>query len=83
MDIKSCPGAANIKGTPTLEEKVCPVCGSVIELFSNEMSTRCGCGFVAYNEIQSCVSWCNFARECVGEDAYEQIRTRKSVQSLP
>jgi hypothetical protein len=69
---EGCPGAVNIKGTPTLEEKLCPDCGRIIEIFFVDTQVQCKCGFVAYNEIQNCVSWCKYARECVGEEAYER-----------
>jgi hypothetical protein len=72
-----CPGAVNIRGTPTLEEKACPKCGESIEIFSVDMQAQCKCGFVAYNEIQNCVNWCKYARECVGEEAYERIKNIK------
>ncbi|MCL2664183.1 MAG: hypothetical protein FWE82_01080 [Defluviitaleaceae bacterium] len=68
-----CPGAANIKGTPSLKEKSCPVCGAVIEIFSSETQAECECGFVAYNEEQGCIRWCRFARDCIGGEAYDRF----------
>ena len=68
---QGCPGADAIRGAPTLKEKVCPNCGEIIEIFSNEIKVQCKCGFVAYNDIQSCIRWCARARECVGDDVYE------------
>jgi len=60
--------------TPTLHEKICPNCGSVIELFSIDTEMACEkCGFVAYNDTLSCVQWCEYARQCVGEQMYEQM----------
>jgi len=71
--MRECPGAANIKGTPELKIKTCPECGGEIELFSSEIKTACRkCGFIAFNDTQSCVSWCRYARECVGDEIYEQ-----------
>ncbi|NLB28900.1 MAG: hypothetical protein GX823_01520 [Clostridiales bacterium] len=72
-----CPGAASLRGTPTLKEKICPECGEIIEIFSTEMQVQCECGFVAYNDDQNCVSWCKYARECVGDEMYELITNRK------
>ena len=70
----SCPGAANIKGTPTLEVKICPECGVEIELFSTDVKRACPkCGFIAYNKLMSCIQWCRYARECVGDEKYEQL----------
>ncbi|MDL2237658.1 hypothetical protein LJC56_07510 [Christensenellaceae bacterium OttesenSCG-928-K19] len=77
MDVKGCPGAANIKGTPTLEVKVCPECGAEIELFSTDVKRACpGCGFLAYNTTMSCIKWCQYARDCVGDELYEQLVER-------
>lgn len=60
--------------TPTIHEKVCPRCGSVIELFSIDTQVACdNCGFVAYNDTLSCVQWCEYARKCVGDEMYEKM----------
>ena len=75
----NCPGAANIKGTPTLDVKVCPQCGAEIELFSTDVTQACKkCGFVAYNDIITCVKWCQYARECVGDEMYETLMQREA-----
>ncbi len=40
--------------TPTIHEKICPNCGSIIELFSIDTEVACEkCGFVAYNDTLS------------------------------
>ena len=31
------------------------------------------CGFIAYNDTLSCVQWCAYAKECVGEEMYEAM----------
>ncbi len=68
-----CPGAANLK-TPTLAIKKCPQCGEEIEIFSNDISVKCGrCGFVVYNDMVSCIQWCRHARECLGSEAYNRF----------
>ena len=60
--------------TPTITEKVCPNCGSLIELFSIDTEVACeNCGFVAYNDTLSCVQWCKYARQCVGDEMYEAM----------
>lgn len=60
--------------TPTIREKICPVCGSTIEIFSTDTAVACEhCGFVAYNDALSCVQWCQYARKCVGDDMYEKM----------
>lgn len=72
-----CPGSAYIKGTPTLAEKNCPNCGEKLEIFSNEIQVTCKCGFIAYNDIQSCIKWCMYARDCVGDEIYEKFTENK------
>lgn len=60
--------------TPTIIEKTCPQCGNLIEMFSIDTQMPCEhCGFVAYNDTLSCVQWCQFARQCVGDETYEQM----------
>jgi len=71
--VNECPGAVNIR-MPRLEVKNCPKCGEEIEVISNEASARCPkCGFVVYNDLLSCVEWCEYARQCVGDKAYERV----------
>jgi anaerobic ribonucleoside-triphosphate reductase len=70
----ACPGAVAIKGTPTLKIKECPECGGEIEVFSNLTSYVCKvCGFEGYNDTMSCIRWCKYARDCVGDELYDQF----------
>ncbi|MDR3279346.1 MAG: hypothetical protein LBT23_02435 [Synergistaceae bacterium] len=72
--LESCPGAIGVKGAPTIKIKVCPECGKNIEIFSNITKNPCtNCGFIVYNDSMSCVKWCRYAKECVGEELYNQI----------
>ena len=58
----------------TLTERVCPKCGNIIELFSVDTEVACDkCGFVAYNDTLSCVQWCKYAKQCVGEEMYNAM----------
>lgn len=58
----------------SINEKVCPNCGNIIELFSIDTEVACDkCGFVAYNDTLSCVQWCKYAKQCVGEEMYEAM----------
>jgi ribosomal protein S27AE len=68
-----CPGSVNIR-MPRLELRPCPKCGDEIEIASNDASAKCStCGFVIYNDTVSCVQWCEYAKECVGEKTYDRI----------
>ena len=54
---------------------MCPECGTEIEIFSNDSTVDCEkCGFTAYNDQQSCIDWCKYARECFGEEVYDKLR---------
>ncbi len=67
--------------TPTIHEKICPQCGSVIELFSIDTQMACEkCGFIAYNDTLSCVQWCEHARKCVGDEMYEHLMKVAAAQ---
>ena len=58
----------------TADEKICPNCGSIIELFSIDTQMACEtCGFIAYNDTLSCVQWCQYARKCVGDEMYDHM----------
>ncbi len=71
MLMEGCQGKPR---TLTIREKICPVCGSVIEIFSIDTQVACEkCGFVAYNDQLSCVQWCKYARKCVGDEMYEHM----------
>ncbi len=72
--LSGCPGSIGLRGAPNLKIKICPECGSEIELFSNEVSSNCEkCNFTAWNNIQSCIAWCEKAKECVGEEMYNRM----------
>ncbi|MCK4967362.1 hypothetical protein KAS50_10025, partial [bacterium] len=67
-----CPGAAHLR-TLTIEFKDCPECGEEVEIFSDELKVKCECGFEIYNNIQSCIQWCRYAKQCVGEEMYNRL----------
>ena len=69
-----CPGAANLR-TPTLKIKKCPECNGDIEIFSTDRKVNCeNCGFTVYNDIESCIQWCSYAKECVGDELINKIK---------
>jgi len=73
-----CPGAANVRGTPTLKVKKCPECDEEIEVFSGDISVTCkGCGFTIYEELESCIQWCKYAEQCVGEEVYKKLKKKE------
>ena len=71
MIMEGCQGRPR---TPTLEEKRCPRCGAIVEVFSTDTEVACdSCGQVVYNDALSCVQWCQYARKCVGDDMYRRM----------
>ena len=71
MTLDGCQGKPR---TPTIIEKICPNCGHEIEMFSIDTERTCeNCGFVAYNDTLSCVQWCQYARQCVGDEMYAHM----------
>ena len=71
MMFEGCQGKPR---TPTIHEKICPVCGNIIEMVSIDTEMPCEhCGFVAYNDTLSCVQWCKYAKKCVGEEMYNHM----------
>ena len=75
-----CPGAANMR-TPTLKIKNCPECGSEVEIFSVDRKVKCNdCGFTVYNDIESCIQWCMYAKDCVGDDFYNKMKKSQDTE---
>lgn len=72
-----CPGAASVR-TPTIKFKKCPECGEEVEVASVDVKAKCeNCGFTVYNDLQSCIEWCKYAKECIGEELYNKLRVKK------
>jgi anaerobic ribonucleoside-triphosphate reductase len=72
MMFDKCPG--NLR-TLTIKIKKCPECDEEVEIFSDETQVKCSnCGFTVHNDIQSCVQWCKYAKECVGEEIYNKLK---------
>ncbi len=54
----------------------CPGCGADVELFSDEMRIKCQkCGTeVRRDQVPSCIDWCVYAKECLGEKRWLELR---------
>ncbi len=58
----------------TIEDRICPQCGHEVEIFSVDTEAVCeNCGCVIYNDTLSCVQWCKYAKQCVGEQTYDRL----------
>ena len=76
--LDKCPGAAGMR-TPTIKIKNCPECGGEVELFSTDIKVKCSdCGFIVFNNIESCIQWCLYAKECVGEELYNKLKKEQN-----
>lgn len=66
-----CPGSGQIKH-PRPESIKCPFCSEDVEIWTDEIETICpNCKrLVTREQKQSCLEWCSYAKECVGENKY-------------
>lgn len=78
--ISECPGAKFFK-QPEPEEIKCPACSKDVEIWSDEVKAIClHCKtIVARRQVQSCLDWCKFGRECVGEEIYQKYLQNKAA----
>ncbi len=71
-----CPGS--LAGAPTIKVKTCPECGGEVEVFSNDVKVDCeNCGFTVYNDVESCIQWCKYAKQCVGVELYSKLKRQR------
>ena len=72
---------------PKIELVRCPSCGDDTEVWTDEAEGKCGkCGgTVCRTATQSCIDWCKYARECLGDEEhkrYQDLKTRLRKQTL-
>lgn len=80
MELVRCPGTSNII-TPIPTIKICPKCNEEVEIWSDESKGRCSkCGTLIFKEESaSCIQWCPYVRQCVGEEKYKQLMEEGSL----
>lgn len=78
--IEKCPGAKTFI-QPKPEVVTCCFCGEEVEIWTDEVKTTCPkCrGTVMRQGTPSCLEWCKYAKECVGEKAYNKYMQNKMV----
>jgi len=86
MSFKRCPGSLAF-AQPKIELVRCPHCGSDTEVWSDEAKGACAaCGqTVCRTTTQSCIDWCKYARECLGDEGhkkYQDMKTRLRKETL-
>jgi len=57
----------------------CPNCQTEVEIFSDETKVKCyNCGTMVYKErLPSCIDWCASARQCLGEQRWQELKGDK------
>lgn len=80
MGLKRCSGATAFS-RPTIEVLPCPDCGADVEVWSDEATGQCpSCSRAVIRSVsQSCVDWCRYAKECLGDEKFEQYGEMKSA----
>jgi hypothetical protein len=86
MSFKRCPGSLAF-AQPKIELVRCPHCGEDAEVWTDEAEGKCAkCGrSVCRTTTQSCVDWCKYARECLGDEGhkkYQDMKTRLRKEAL-
>lgn len=74
-----CPGS-QVFSQPQPEEIKCPYCASEVEIWTDEVRAICSkCKKAVLREqMQSCLDWCRYAKECVGENIYNKYLKNKN-----
>jgi DNA-directed RNA polymerase subunit RPC12/RpoP len=64
-----------------VEVHKCPNCGAQVEIFSDELKVKCHrCGSKVYREeTPSCIEWCATARECLGEERWQELMGDRNI----
>ena len=75
---QKCPGLSSQQLTSTLVP--CSKCGSEVEIFSDEPSTKCSkCRTPVYKQaIPTCAAWCKAATQCIGPTYDDPERKKKA-----
>jgi len=65
-----------------VEVHKCRNCGAEVEIFSDETRIKCQkCGTMVFKEkMPSCIEWCSSARQCLGEERWQQLTGKGGEQ---
>jgi hypothetical protein len=82
--MKKCPGSMSFT-QPKPEVVKCADCGADVEIWSDEATGTClSCSkTVIRSETQSCVDYCKYAKECLGDDKFKQYGQMKAAMRKP
>lgn len=75
-----CPGAQKFR-KPQPEFMKCPFCGAEVEIWTDEVKATCpNCKkIVTRQQDLSCVDWCKYAKECLGDECYTNYMKNKVI----
>lgn len=76
----SCPGAKAFK-QPEPQDIRCPFCDYELEMWTDEIKVKCPhCKkTVTRKQAPSCLDWCKYARECVGDALFKDYMQNKRI----
>ncbi len=81
MAIDFCPGSKKFK-EPQPENLKCPSCGREVEMWTDEIQRACPhCKKIILRKQEgaTCLDWCRYAKECVGQDTYDNYMQNKAI----
>jgi len=81
VGIFKCPGSQNFS-QPKPENVLCPFCGNDIEMWTDEAKATCQkCKKTIFrNGGATCLDWCKYAKQCVGERVYKKYLENKKIK---
>lgn len=81
MVLDFCPGSKKFKN-PEPENIKCPNCGENVEIWTDEIQAicpKCKSTILRPQEGASCLDWCKYAKECIGEVTYNKYMQNKAI----
>lgn len=84
MGLRRCPGSSAFS-QPKPEILQCPDCRVEVEVWTDEATGQCPkCGkTVIRTTSQSCVDWCRYAKECLGDEKFRKYGAMKAAMRKP
>lgn len=75
-----CPGSKTIR-QPQPEFIKCPFCSEEVEIWTDEIKATClKCKkVIVRDQGTSCLEWCSYAKECVGDEVYNNFMKNRAV----
>ncbi len=80
MDHSFCPGSKLLR-QPIPESFTCPACDEEVEIWTDELKGTCpSCQKTVYRDAaMSCLDWCKYGKECVGDAVYDSYMKNKAA----